>query len=262
MRQVIAKPNYKELKVKDCIVDAYQRKLNMSKVKKYAENIDYDVLGVPLVSYRNGKFYVIDGQHRVAALQMLKKPTVMCQVVEGLSYEEECEKFVKLNFERAALNYNQKFHARVEAGDAEAVQILNVLNKHNFTYSRDNAGKSTNKIGAMNVITKIVHRQGFSGLSRVLSILRGAWYGSGDSLGAAIIQGIATLLEENPTLDDNRLIKVLESVAPGYIMFQANAIAGMENISVNTGGKSKFVHVAKAMKNLYNKGLTKSKMLV
>lgn len=53
--------------VSEIKIDAgYQRRLR-EKVNKMVANWDYNLCDVVLVSYRNNKFYVIDGQHRVAA---------------------------------------------------------------------------------------------------------------------------------------------------------------------------------------------------
>lgn len=49
----------------------YQREVKPSKVNKIVKNFVPDVMGVALVSFRNGEFYCIDAQHRIEALKKL-----------------------------------------------------------------------------------------------------------------------------------------------------------------------------------------------
>ena len=122
------KPKYSEIEIDKLEYAPYQRGLDDSSVRKIARSLDWDIFGVISVSYRDGHFYVVDGQHRVEALRLDKSvKTVMCNMWENLSYEEECEKFIKLNTARRTLNYNQIFNAMVEMGDEKSKNIVCVL---------------------------------------------------------------------------------------------------------------------------------------
>ena len=59
-----------------------------------------DRLLTPLVvSFRDGKFNVVDGQHRIAAMRKMAdggNVTVPCLIYTGLSYEQEAELYFNL----------------------------------------------------------------------------------------------------------------------------------------------------------------------
>ena len=68
----------------------YQREVKPSKVNKMVKNFVPDIMGVGLVSFRGGKFWGIDAQHRIETLKKLGYTEILCQVLTGLTYEQEC----------------------------------------------------------------------------------------------------------------------------------------------------------------------------
>lgn len=44
------------------------------------------MVGVLLISYRDGKYYIIDGQHRQVLLQMQGVEETLCQIITGLTH--------------------------------------------------------------------------------------------------------------------------------------------------------------------------------
>ena len=53
---------------------------------------DERLLDPVIVSFRDGKFYVIDGQHRIAAMRKMNNGSevmAVCKVYSGLTYEQE-----------------------------------------------------------------------------------------------------------------------------------------------------------------------------
>ena len=47
--------------------NAYQRELNPNRVRKIAAEFDEHIANDPKVSFRDGHYYVFDGQHTIAA---------------------------------------------------------------------------------------------------------------------------------------------------------------------------------------------------
>ena len=62
---------YKELRIMstDLLIprNTYQRELNTDRVHKIVKQFDERVANEPKVSFRNGSYYVFDGQHTIAA---------------------------------------------------------------------------------------------------------------------------------------------------------------------------------------------------
>src|SRR5215471_15915920 len=76
-----------------------QRDLNQSRVNKLAAEFDPEQVGTPTVNLRGGAWYIIDGQHRIDAMRAIgwDDQLIQCWTYEGLTEQEEAEKFLKLN---------------------------------------------------------------------------------------------------------------------------------------------------------------------
>ena len=66
---------YKEMMLSTAQIEVpretYQRKFNARRALKIAADFDERIANEPKVSYRDGKFYVFDGQHTIAARKLL-----------------------------------------------------------------------------------------------------------------------------------------------------------------------------------------------
>ena len=74
---------YKTVNTKDIFVDTYQRKLDRNKVRKIVANFNNNIMNPIKVSYRDGKYFVFDGQHTEQALILMndgKDTDVYCKV--------------------------------------------------------------------------------------------------------------------------------------------------------------------------------------
>ena len=78
-----------------------QRDLNQARVSKLAAAFEPEKMDAPTVNHRGDWYYLIDGQHRIAALKewlaSWQGQQVQCWTYEGLSEAEEAEKFLALN---------------------------------------------------------------------------------------------------------------------------------------------------------------------
>lgn len=254
----IKKPSYTMISLAQLHYDEYQRIHDKYKIDKIAKNIDWDIFGTILVSYRDGKYWVVDGQHRVEAIRRLDPDAeVPATVWTGLTYEEEAEKFLKLNTERKALNCNQKFHALIEKGDKSALTILKVLNENGLSFNKNSGFSKNNVVGAIHVIQRIYATEGARGLDRVLKIVKTSWLGEGCSLKRDVIYGVATFIHNYPEVDDKILCDVLSKTDTKALLLQAQFLAQSEQILIANSGASRYVHVAKAIRDLYNKNVDK-----
>ena len=228
----------------------YQREVKPSKVSKIIKNFVPDVMGIALVSFRNGEFYCIDAQHRIEALRKLGYTEILCQVLTGLTYEQECYRFVLLNTGRTQLTANQVFHGRVEEKDKDAVALVEMFKKYRFEYNKNNGTKENNIIGAVSKFVKMQKTFGMNRVETVLRILRNAWYGDKNSLSSAIITGLSTFLEENPNADEMVLTKALERVMPNILIAQANNYVKCDMLRPGRADSACY-HIAKEISYLY-----------
>ena len=84
---------------------AYQRPVNERVVNRLIRDWDEQLLEPLIVSFRDGRFHLVDGQHRVIALRRKndgRDVMVLCRVYSGLTYEQEAELCFKLEGEEAS----------------------------------------------------------------------------------------------------------------------------------------------------------------
>lgn len=246
----------KRIPIDNIRVDLYQRVKKSPKVRKMVNDFVPDVIGIALVSFRNGEFWCIDGQHRIAAMKALGYKEVWCQVLTGLSYEEECERFNLLNTGRTQLTANQVFHCRVEGKDKDAMELVSMFRKYRFDYNKNNGTKEDNLIGAVSKFVKMQKNFGMERVETVLRILRNAWYGDKNSLSSAIITGLSTFLEENPSADEMTLTKALEKVMPNILIAQANNYVKCDMLRPGRADSACY-HIAKEISYLYEDELNR-----
>ncbi len=232
------------------LVDRYQRVLRKPKVLKFARNWDQNKVGIFVVNIRhNGAYYVIDGQHRHAALQMIENyPShIYCQIFEGLSYEEEALMFHDLDSERDNLTPGASFNALLEGKDANALGITAVATSLGFTLEVGATTKQNN-LRAFKTLQDIYRRVGTSGLTRILNVIKQSWPSQTSSTSEPILRGLELFFDKYPHADDERLVKVLAPTTPMYVIGTARRI--QEDLSSVI-----FAAVGQTIRGMYNKGL-------
>ena len=256
-------PTFYPLDVDELYLAPYQRGLKKNRSRSYADRYDPDIFGIILVSFRGGKYYIIDGQHRVEAARMKGIKTVWCQVLTGLTYEQECDKFYKINNSRSALNANHKFNALVEQKEPTALEIVAALNRYGLSFSKEGNELLDNCVTAVGSLRKIYSNgekddgtTGYDTLCTVLSIVKRVWNGDRDSLRAEILKGIDTFLR-NYECDKEFLIKVLERIAPKGIIDRAKA--NTSDISRPYRSDGTCFHIAKTIRDMYDELAHKTK---
>lgn len=145
----------------------YQRKHSPMKVKNIVKNFDPVGLGLIYVSKRDGKYYVIDGQHRYLAIKAKGLKNVECLVFEGLTYEEESRAFVYFNTIKNA-NRLDRANALLEADDARILKIKSVVEKVGLELDFKGTGRG---IRAFTAIERIFDQGGEKHLENVLRLL-------------------------------------------------------------------------------------------
>lgn len=256
------KPNYANISLESLHYAPYQRKPKGELVKAIANNFDWDLFGVISVSYRDGKYWIVDGGHRVAGLSLKDKSAkVLCCVWEGLSYEEECAKFLKFNSQRNSLNAAEKFHAKVEEGNPEAIDIVTIMKKFNFSYAGSNI-TNCDIIKPINAVEYIYSKYGSKVLNNTLGIIKSTWLGDKESLTCKVLKGMSTFLNEYQTINFTILRRALDGISPKDLEIEAIVKAGINKKRISlSGGQCKFYHICLAIRDLYNENAPKGKRI-
>lgn len=205
-----------KLKASDTIVDhRYQRELDVKRVESIARKWDWSLLGVPVVSKRSdGSHIRLDGQHRLAACIAAGHGdvSVMMQVHEGLSVQEEAALFLQLNGEmggsRKAVGKIDRFKARIVAKEPTALEIQGILHASGCKVARS---QQRGGIMAVEAVERAYHK---GNLALVLSALVGWLDGEPESLDGAFIDAVSLFMAAHPDADPAHLSARLQTHAP------------------------------------------------
>ena len=140
-------------------VDAsYQRSATAGKVKRIAAEWSWLACGALVVADRgDGRFFVIDGQHRaLAAMKLSAVRQLPCVVFQTEGSREEASGFLRANRDRKPMTATQAFAAMVTAGDGDALFVQSMLCEHGFSVGDD--GKSASAFQAPGALLKLARR--------------------------------------------------------------------------------------------------------
>ncbi len=114
------------------IDDSYQRDTESTekKIGTIASNWSWTAFGAISVAYRNGRFYVIDGQHRMlAARRRIDITSVPCMVFSTSNAKEEAQGFLDSNTLRKAVTAASKFKASIVTEDEVAIAAARLVER-------------------------------------------------------------------------------------------------------------------------------------
>lgn len=227
-----------------------QRDLQQARVDHLEANLCLEDLGYPTVNHRDGHYWVIDGQHRIEALRQFgfTNEPIQCQTYEGLTSEEEAEKFLLLN-NSLAVRSIPKFKAAVHAGRFVESDIDRIVRSTRLVVSADDVPGGIQAVGTLE---RVYHRAGPGGLARTLVIVRDAYGDAG--LQGVVIDGIGHVCARyngdiDPKVVTEKLSKAHGGVGgllnkaetirrmTGNPKGQCVAAAAVETINVGRGGK-------------------------
>lgn len=201
----------------------YQRPVDEKEVDRLIREWDDRLLEPLTISFREGRFNVVDGQHRIAA--MLKKNggrEVMapCKVYSGLTYEEEAALCYKLDKAKKRLSLSQSTNALVESGeDAEVTEIRRLIEENGFRWALGQRSGKEYEIIATRATINAYRLLGGDAFGRMLRLLDRTWHGAPHSLNAVVLSGLALFIKTYDTeINERTFIKRLSAVDPDEII--------------------------------------------
>jgi hypothetical protein len=227
-----------------------QRGLNQARVNQLAASFDIEQMGAPVASHRGDWFYLVDGQHRVAALKLWlgrwEDQQIQCWTYEGLSEAQEAELFLKQN-DTLTVGAFSKFKVSVQAGRDTEADVDRIVRALGLRIARGSGG-----ISAVATLRRVYARGGPAVLSRALRIIRDAYGEAG--LDGPVIDGISLLCQRyDGDLSEQRAIQRLSAAhggvsglvsragqlrqSTGSAPAQCVAAAAVEVINRGTGGR-------------------------
>lgn len=192
-----------------------QRVLRPPHFNKIIGEFDPEFLGYPVVSLRDGHFYIIDGQHRVEACKIWigegwETQAITCRVYTGMTLKDEADMFDHLNLQLNVAAFD-KFRARCTAERTDELAVYRVVEKSGLTVS---GNRHQNGVTAVSTLLRVYRRSDAATLARTLKIVHNAFGDPG--LTTAMIDGVAMVCERyNGSIDDRQAIDRLSSMRGG-----------------------------------------------
>lgn len=232
----------------------YQRALKDHKVKELIREWDEAQAGVIYVSRReDGTVAVIDGQHRLRAMESVHGGNVAVQAVvyHHLTVEQEAILFNALNGKRTQTSALEKFRSRLAYRDPVTTDIVDTVHaaglEINWTF-RSKPGHGVHAIAAVAALERIYHTGGRVWLREVLQILVDAWDGAPHSLNASALEGMLTFIGIFwPDYDHTSLTRKLSLHAPEEVLRDAGVLAKSMH-----SGRPSTIAFAVVVRGIYN----------
>jgi hypothetical protein len=201
----------------------YQRPVEQKNVDKLIRNWNSRELYPVIVSFRDGKFNVVDGQNRIAAMRQMAgggDVIVPCMIYTGMTYEQEAELYAKLDKGKRPLTPRQHTKALVESGaDARIMEIKCLVEEVGFVWALTEPTSEPFEIAPIRALINAHQLLGGEAFARMLSLLAGAWQGTPNSLKASMLSGMALFVKTyEGELSDRAFIRRLSIVSPDEII--------------------------------------------
>ena len=201
----------------------YQRPVDEKEVDRLIREWDERLLDPLVVSFRDGKFNLVDGQHRVAAMRKKNggnEVMAVCKIYSGLTYKQEAELCYKLDKAKKRLSLSQSTNALAESGtDDDVAEIKRLVERNGFRWALGKRSGKEHEIIATRAVINAYRLLGANNFSRMLRLLENTWHGEAHSLHAVVISGLALFIKTyDEELNERIFIKRLSAVSPDEII--------------------------------------------
>lgn len=209
------KPNLKPIKYSQLAKADYNRKISRKKVERIINNFNEKEVRPVVVSWRNGKYYIIDGQHTALAIYEMsgnnKDVIIWCDVYENLSYTEEARLFVLMNTDGTSINKNEVIHGNLCGEDPYTKEFNEIILNSGL-----HIGQGVNGIRTPSTSYEIFEKDKLNGtnnLQRIMKLIASTWPNTENASQAVIIKGLNILIQNHANkLIDQRFIDRLTGI--------------------------------------------------
>lgn len=184
-------------------IPTYQRQLNSS-VAKIAAAWNDKKCGAITVSFRDGKFYVIDGQHRVAAAKIAGCTNIFSMILTGMSREDEIGMFVNQNQNCKIVSAYDKIYAQSDGNIAPGAELVAMCKEANIKLkNRGSAGPG--ELACAAVLRNCYDRVGRDGIQWIFDVIRTlGWHTVRLGYSSTVLRTLASLRFQS---DDQEKLK-------------------------------------------------------
>lgn len=216
-----------KLNTKDLVSSQeYQRDINQKEVAYIVSNFDPHQFGVIKVSYRDGKYYVYDGQHRIAALKILnggQDGLVKCEVHYGLTYEDEARYFAEQYLGASRVTIIHRWRALYEAKAEPVYTIVNSVRAVGIDV-KFTKSKVPNRITAFKQLNEMWENLGPERTLNILLLIKKAWGDDKNGFDGYILTGMNEFFNTyGVEIKDEVFVKQMKKQLPANIVTEGRS---------------------------------------
>jgi hypothetical protein len=246
------KPKYLKINSRDLMIpDHAQRKFNQRHGDKLAADWDMGKFKPLDVSFRDGKYWVIDGQHRLYAMKKRKGGdcTILCYVHYGMTIQDEAEFFLDQLKNTKTILTTDRMRIRFTIGDETVIGMVRGAEKAGFIVDFSNH-KANGRITALAALEAVYNAISHEEYIKMLTVLKKAYNGRVDSVCREMLLGMGLFFNKYyGQFDPNALANTLKtSTTPTDILVEGHSYDARHGDGKLYRGKP----YARAILNVYN----------
>lgn len=232
---------------------AYQRNLSMTWARKIARDFDPEMFGKPLVARRpDGKFAVIDGQHRVAALRILyPKQAVTFRAdldINADTVQRQAKAFNARNTNVRKTGTGDELRALIAEENPEALAYQHIIESLGYRTKWGGGKTKPGQVGpyVFKAVRKFCSTSWEEDLADALAVCSRAWGANGFALNSAFIVGVALMFRRyrhDPRFNAERLADKIRGKTPMALAADAKARAELDSTRHEYGTRTLLRHI-------------------
>lgn len=217
----------------------YQRVLHVEKIAHIAENFSEYVANEPKVSFRDGRFYIFDGQNTVEARRTCNggmELPIRCKVFYGLTKEDEATLFAIQTGNATCLTAGERLRANLVAENPDALYFVGITSNAGVEFAYDGI-RAPWKIYCIETAYELYKQYGCERYVEMLRIINEAWKGNVDS-NPAFEEPSMILLEQIFTIDKSRIERFMGYASKAEMLRIDMALLVSLALNVLSGNRS------------------------
>lgn len=194
---------------------AYQRPIDEGFVAEKVSCFDMNLVEPICVSFRDGRYYVVDGQHTIAILKNKEFNKAYCEVRSGLMVEDENAWFYSKETKHRKQSTNRLLNARYFSGiDSKLNSLVQYLGVVGYKLKTVDVKNSEGVINASETIESIFNTMENIDFLKYITLHQSTWNGEKKSLQATFLRGLSVFYTTYYSeIDEKRFIKVFSKSA-------------------------------------------------
>lgn len=206
-------------------IPSYQRQQHAA-VANMANNWSDQKCGAITVSYRDEKFWVVDGQNRVAAAKIAGRQSIFAMILTGLTKEDEIEMFVDQNKNCKIVSAYDKLMAQADGEIQPGSVLVNLCHKaHVKMVNRGAAAPGV--LACANTLQESYNKIGEPGVSWIFDTIKSlGWHSVRRGYSSVVIRALTRVYESggDKASVKTRVLNVTAGMSPIEVVRKATTL--------------------------------------